>query len=191
MAKKKTLDDLMETNLNIKKDKGKIVQLPTGETVTIPKLSYKHFIKIKTLKTPDQILNYVVDEIKPRPLSTAETEFLLIHLYYHNNKEDAKILDEIGIDLSSMTITEQKLNHTFDNIRLEFNPATLEITDLELMIKKAYVDDKEIKLTDKSREELIQSLYRHEIDLLEQTVIQEVYLIHEGRKIKGLNIIGE
>lgn len=183
----------MVTSLDIKNSKLKQVKLPTGETVNIPRLAYKHFVKLKSLKDPDpeQILSTIIDDIKPRNLTRAETEFLMIHIFYHNNQKDKKILDDIGINLDEMTITEPVYDFTFDNIRMVFSRATLKNSDIILLLKQAFVDGKEIELDDLKRVELINSLYRYEIKEIERGVLQEVYVIHEGDTITGFNIIGE
>lgn len=186
-----TLDKFMVTSLDIKNSKLKVVTLPTGETVNIPRLAYKHYVKVKTLTDPEQILSYIVDEIKPRNLTRAETEFLLIHIYYHNNQKDKAILDEIGINLDEMTITEPQYDFTFDNVRIVFDRATMKNSDIFLLVKQAFVDGKELELDDSKRVELINSLYRYEISLVKRGVLQEVYVTHEGDTITGLNIIGE
>lgn len=186
-----TLDKFMVTSLDIKNSKKKQVKLPTGETVDIPRLAYKHYMKVKPLKDPEQILSSIIDDIKPRELTRAETEFLMIHIYYHNNKKDKAILDEIGINLDEMTITETQYDFTFDNIRLVFDKATMRNADIILLIKQAFEDGKEITLDDSKRVDLINSLYRYEIDAVERGVLQEVFVIHEGDTIKGFNIIGE
>lgn len=188
-----TLDKFMVTSLDIKNSKLKQVKLPTGETVNIPRLAYKHFVKLKSLKDPDpeQILSTIIDDIKPRNLTRAETEFLMIHIFYHNNQKDKKILDDIGINLDEMTITEPVYDFTFDNIRMVFSRATLKNSDIILLLKQAFVDGKEIELDDLKRVELINSLYRYEIKEIERGVLQEVYVIHEGDTITGFNIIGE
>lgn len=188
-----TLDKFMVTSLDIKNSKLKQVKLPTGETVNIPRLAYKHFIKLKSLKdpNPEQILSTIIDEIKPRNLTRAETEFLMIHIFYHNNQKDKKILDDIGINLDEMTITEPVYDFTFDNIRLVFDRATMKNSDIILLIKQAFEDGKEIELNDSKRVELINSLYRYEIKQVERGVLQEVYVVHEGDTITGFNIIGE
>ncbi|QFR55695.1 baseplate distal hub subunit [Yersinia phage JC221] len=185
---KNNLDKFMVTRLDIQNKKNKIVYLPTGEKVTIPKLSYRHFVKLKTLKTPVEIMNYIVDEIKPRDLTTAETEFLLIHLHYHNNEKATKKLAELGVDLNDMKISEAKYDYTFDNIQMTFKPVMFRDNIFELL-HSAKVDGEEIELTDDKRLELINSLYRHEYDEVKRGVLQEVYIMHKGKTVKGLNII--
>lgn len=189
--KKNTLDKFMVTRLDIKNSKTKIVKLPDGTEVSIPKLSYKHFVKIKTLKDPMDTLKYLIDEIKPRVLTAAETEFLLIHLHYHNDKEGQEVLNAMNLDLDKLQITPAKYDYTFDNIELHFDKPGMMIDDLSLLIKKAIVDGKEIELTDEKRIELINSLYGYEHEAVKSGVLQEVYIVHEGKTIKGLNIIGE
>lgn len=189
--KKNTLDKFMVTRLNIKNSKNKVVTLPTGEQVTIPRLGYRHFTQIKAMKDPMQLLEYIIKEIQPRELTAAETEFLLIHLHYHNDDKAMDALKEIGINLDDMKISEAKYEHTFDNLRLVFNKPTLMLDDLALLLKEAYDNGKPIELTDETRIQLINCLYRYEYDDVKRGVLQEVYIVHEGKTIKGLNIIGE
>lgn len=190
--KKNTLDKFMVTRLDIKNKNTKIVHLPTGETVTIPKLGYRHFQKIKTIQDdPVEIMRFIVDEIKPRELTSAETEYLLIHMYEHNNKEYADTLKTIGINLDDMKITEAKYEFEFDNIKLVFDKPTLLNAHIPMLIKEAYVDGEAIELNDDTRFDLINCLYRYEYDAVVSGVLQEVYIVHEGKTIKGLNIIGE
>ncbi|MEI2421279.1 hypothetical protein V6O07_13480, partial [Arthrospira platensis SPKY2] len=84
-----------------------------------------------------------------------------------------------------------KYEHTFDNLRLVFNKPTLMLDDLALLLKEAYDNGKPIELTDENRIQLINCLYRYEYDDVKRGVLQEVYIVHEGKTIKGLNIIGE
>lgn len=181
----------MVTRLNIKNSKNKTVTLPTGEEVAIPKLGYRHFTHIKAMKDPMQLLEYVINEIKPRKLTAAETEFILIHLHYHNDDKGMEALKTIGINLDDMKITEPKYDYTFDNLRIVFDKPTLMNDNLSLLIKEAYDDGEVIDLTDEKRIQLINSLYRYEYDDVKRGVLQEVYIVHEGKTIKGLNIIGE
>lgn len=189
--KKNTLDKFMVTRLNIKNTKSKIVTFPTGEKVAIPRLGYRHFTHIKTMKDPMRLLEYIINEIKPRDLTVAETEFLLIHLHYHNDDKAMAALKEIGINLDDMKISEPKYEYVFDNIRLIFEKPTLMMDDLVFLIKEAYDNGEPIELTDENRIQLINSLYRYEYDDVKRGVLQEVYIVHEGKTIKGLNIIGE
>jgi len=191
MKKKNTLDKFMVTTLDIKNTKTKTITLPDGTEIGIPKLSYRHFLKIKTLKDPMDTLRYIIDEIKPRPLTAAETEFVLIHLHYHNDKKASDSLASIGINLDEMKISEAKYDYTFDNIELTFAKPSLLSGDLPTLITKAVVDGKEVELTDEKRFELINCLYRYEHSDVMRGVLQEVYIVHEGKTIKGLNIIGE
>jgi len=185
---KNNLDKFMVTRLDIQNKKNKIVYLPTGEKVTIPKLSYRHFVKLKTLTTPVEIMNYIVGEIAPRELTTAETEFLLIHLHYHNNDKASKKLAELGVNLDEMKISEAKYEFTFDNIQLKFKPVMFRDNLFE-MLESAKVDGEEIELTDDKRIQLINSLYRHERDEVKRGILPEVYIMHKGKTVKGLNII--
>lgn len=191
MKKKNTLDKFMVTSLDIKNTKTKMVTLPDGTEVGVPKLSYRHFVKIKTLKDPMDTLRYIIDEIKPRPLTAAETEFVLIHLHYHNDKKASETLAHIGINLDDMKISEAKYHYVFNNIELTFSKPSLLSGDLTSLIEKAVVDGKEIELTDEKRIDLINCLYRYEYNDVMRGVLQEVYIVHEGKTIKGLNIIGE
>ncbi|UQJ95673.1 baseplate distal hub subunit [Klebsiella phage CPRSB] len=76
--KNKTLDKFMTTRLEIKKTNVKTVHLPDGTAIEIPKMSYRHFVKIKTLKDdPVAIMRFIIDDIKPRELTAAEIEFVL------------------------------------------------------------------------------------------------------------------
>lgn len=65
------------------------------------------------------------------------------------------------------------------------------LDDLALLLKEAYDNGKPIELTDENRIQLINCLYRYEYDDVKRGVLQEVYIVHEGKTIKGLNIIGE
>lgn len=188
---KNNLDKFMVTRLDIKNDKNKIVQLPTGEKVKIPKLSYRHFVKLKTLKSPVDIMKYIIDEIKPRELTKAETEFLLIHLHYHNNAKALKKITEMGVNLDELKISDSQYEFDFDNIHMEFDKPTLFKDNVIDLLKRATVDGEEIELTDETRFTLFNCLYRHEYDDLTRGVLQEVYINHQGKTIKGLNIIVE
>lgn len=186
---KNNLDKFMVTRLDIKNNKTKIVQLPTGEKVNIPKLSYRHFVKLKTLTSPIDIMNYIVNEIKPRELTNAETEFLLIHLHYHNNAKSLAKLKELGVNLDDMKISDAQYVFDFDNIHLEFDKPTMFNENLFALLKRTTVDGEEVELTEENRFDLLQSLYYREFDEVKRGVLQEVYIIHEGKTIKGLNII--
>jgi len=191
MKKKNTLDKFMVTSLDIKNTKTKKITLPDGTEVGVPKLSYRHFVKIKTLKDPMDTLRYIIDEIKPRELTSAETEFVLIHLHYHNDKKASDSLAEIGINLDDMKISDPQYHFVFNNIEMTFRKPSLLSGDLGSLIEKAVVDGKEIELTDQKRIDLINCLYRYEHNDVMRGVLQEVYIVHEGKTIKGLNIIGE
>lgn len=188
---KNNLDKFMVTRLDIKNNKNKIVYLPAGEKVTIPKLSYRHFVKLKTLTSPVDIMNFIVNDIKPRDLTTAETEFLLIHLHYHNNSKALKKLNELGVNLDDMQISEAKYSYDFDNIHMEFKKPTMFNGNLYDLLISATVDGKEIELTDENRIDLINCLYRYEYSDVQRGVFQEVFITHQGKTIKGLNIIVE
>lgn len=189
--KKNTLDKFMLTRLDIKNSKAKIVTLPDGTQVSIPKLSYRHFVKIKALANPMDLVKHIIDEIQPRPLTAAEAEFILIHLHYHNDKQAAEVIKEIGINLDDMKISDPVYQYTFDNIEVEFSPPSMMDDNLGSLIKRATVDGSELELTEDNRLEIINSLYRHEFITVKRGVLQEVYIVHEGKTIKGLNIIGD
>ncbi|UYL05595.1 hypothetical protein PMMJPKLI_00055 [Klebsiella phage KP13MC5-1] len=190
--KNKTLDKFITTRLEIKKTNVKTVHLPDGTAIEIPKMSYRHFVKIKTLKDdPVAIMRFIIDDIKPRELTAAEIEFVLIHMYAHNNADYANTLKEIGLNLDDLKISEPCYDFTFDNVRLVFDKPSLLNAHLPFLIKEAYVDGKPVELTEDKRDELINCLYRFEYDQVSRGVLQEVYIIHEGKTIKGLNIIGE
>lgn len=188
---KNNLNKFMVTRLDVKNSKQKTILLPSGEKIVIPKLSYRHFVKMKTLKTPVEILNYIIDDIKPRELTSAETEFVLIHMHYHNDSEAAKKLASYGVTLDDLKISEAQYEYDFDNIHIEFNKPIMFNDNLYDLIKKATVDGEEIELTEDNRFKLLNSLYRHEFDAVRRGVIQEVYIVHNGKTIKGLNIVGE
>ncbi|QDH49125.1 baseplate hub distal subunit [Pantoea phage Phynn] len=189
--KKNTLDKFMVTRLEIQNKNNKIVKLPDGTDVVIPRLSYKHFVKIKSLADPMDTLRYLINEIKPRELSAAETEFILIHLHYHNDKAGQEVLSAMKMDIDQLQITPAKYEYTFDNIQLYFNQPSMMNDYIPFLLNKAIVDGKEIELTEETRTQLINSLYRYEYEQVKSGVLQEVFIIHEGKTIKGLNIIGE
>lgn len=191
MKKKTTLDKFMVTHIAVKNTKMKTVRLPAGDEVHIPKLSYKHFVKMKTLTSPVDMINYIVNDIKPREVTTAEAEFMLIHLHYHNDAEAAKFLETEGISLDDLKITEARYEYDFDNIHISFRVPELFNDNLYALIQHATVDGKEVELTEEARFNLLNCLYRYEFDDVKNGVLQEVYIIHKGKTIKGLNIIGD
>lgn len=187
--KKNTLEKYFSNTLTIQK-KTKPVKLLDGSTVYVPKLGYRHMETLRKMKKADDMINFIANDIlKGKKVLPVEVDLVLTHLFFFNDESAIKLIEANEINLDELKMTDPVYEFIFDNMKLIFSKPDIYRFNLIELLDTVYVDGEKIELTPELKESILDELYVYELKEVKSAIMQELYIIHNGKKISGFDIM--